>query len=204
MPDTPRKLGIMGGTFDPIHYGHLRIAELAREAFDLDQVVFVPNRRPVHKDNGRVSPARARLAMTELAVASNPRFACSRMEFDRAGPSYAIDTVRGFRVLYPDLEALCFITGADTIREIFTWHQAKQLMQECQFIAVTRPGFDNADLHGLQESILPSYVSLLAAPGLEISSTDLRRRVRAGLSIKYLVPEAVEEYLLRHALYHDA
>jgi len=200
MLNVVRRLGIMGGTFDPIHYGHLRIAELACEAFALDQVVFVPNGRPAHKDNSAVGSARARLAMTELAVASNPRFACSRMEFDRAGPSYAIDTVRGFRRLYPHLDALCFITGADTIREIFTWHQARQLMQECQFIAVTRPGFANADLHGLEESMLPSY-SYLAAPGLEISSTDLRRRVRAGLSIKYLVPEAVEEYIRREGLY---
>ncbi len=201
MPDTIRRMGIMGGTFDPIHYGHLRIAELAREEFGLDQVVFVPNGRPAHKDYRAVSSAPARLAMTELAVASNPHFACSRMETDREGPSFAIDTVRGFRLLYPDLDMLCFITGADTIREIFTWHQAKQLVQECQFIAVTRPGFDETSLHGSEGITLPHYVSFLAAPGLEISSTDLRRRVRAGRSIKYLVPEAVEEYIRHQGLY---
>jgi len=201
MPDTLRRMGIMGGTFDPIHYGHLRIAELAREAFMLDQVVFVPNGRPAHKDNDAVSAPHARLAMTERAVASNPHFACSRMETDREGPSYAIDTVRGFRQSYPALETLYFIIGADTIPEIPTWHKAAQLVQECQFIAVTRPGFDAGVLHKAEESALPEYISFLAVPGLRISGTDLRDRVRAGRSIKYLVPEAVEEYLLRHALY---
>jgi len=201
MPDTLRRLGIMGGTFDPIHYGHLRIAELAREAFDLEQIVFVPNGRPAHKDSAAVSNARARLEMTELAVASNPYFACSRIEIDRAGPSYAIDTVRGFRRLYPALEALYWITGADTIREIPTWHLAAQLVQECEFIAVTRPGFDEARLYGSEARAVPGYVSFLAAPGLEISSTRLREDVRAGRSIKYLVPEAVEEYIRHQGLY---
>jgi len=201
MLDTSRKLGIMGGTFDPIHYGHLRIAELAREVFDLDQVVFVPNGRPAHKDNNAVSRAEARLAMTALAVASNPRFACSRSEIDREGPSYAIDTVRGFRQSYPALEAMYWIIGADTIREIPTWHKAEQLVQECRFIAVTRPGFDAPSLDGLEAGALPSDVSFLAAPGLEISSSRLREDVRAGRSIKYLVPEPVEEYLLQNALY---
>lgn len=201
MTDTVRRMGIMGGTFDPIHYGHLRIAELAREAFALDRVVFVPNGMPAHKDNGLVSPPHARLAMTELAVASNPHFACSRIEIDRAGPSYALDTVRGFRHAHPVLKALYWIIGADTIPQIPTWHQADRLVQECHFIAVTRPGYDDASLYGLEERVPPSCVSFLAAPGLEISGTRLREDVRAGRSIKYLIPEAVEAYLLQNALY---
>lgn len=191
----------MGGTFDPIHNGHLRIAELAREAFRLDQVVFVPNGRPAHKNNAGVSSAHARLAMTELAIASNPHFACSRLEIDRDGPSYALDTVRAFRRERPDLEALFWITGADTISQIPTWHKADRLAQECRFIAVTRPGFDAAFVLTGESGSLPISVSLLAAPGLDISSTDLRRLVRAGRSIKYLVPEAVEEFVLREGLY---
>ncbi len=201
MPDTLQRLGIMGGTFDPIHYGHLRIAELARQAFGLDQVAFVPNGRPAHKDNAGVSGAEARLEMTALAVASNPYFACSRMEIDRAGPSYAIDTVRDFRQAYPALDALYWIIGADTLWEIPTWHQAAHLVQECQFIAVTRPGFDEAHLCEGDARALPGYVSFLAAPGLDISGTGLREDVRAGRSIKYLVPEAVEEYIRHQGLY---
>src|ERR1700712_5003813 len=136
-----RPIGIMGGTFDPIHYGHLLMGEEARQAFALDQVIFVPNGHPAHKKPYLVSQPEDRYAMPRLATASNPAFACSRVELDRPGPSYTIDTLRHFRRELPDLEALYFITGADAILEILSWHEAENLVDEFLFIAVTRPGF---------------------------------------------------------------
>ncbi len=196
-----RRLGIMGGTFDPIHYGHLLMAEEAREAFALDQVVFVPNGQPVHKKKYLVSPPEDRYAMTVLATASNPYFSCSRAEIDRPGPSYAVDTVRQFREEHSDLDALYFISGADAILEIMSWHEPEALMQMCLFIAVTRPGFVLGRLHEILEAQFLPRVSFLPIPGLEISSTDLRRRAREGRSLKYLTPEAVERYIQEHRLY---
>ena len=156
------RIGIMGGTFDPIHYGHLLMAEEARQAFALDQVVFVPNGRPAHKKAYLVSSPEDRYAMTLLATGSNPCFSCSRIEIERPGPSYTIDTLRAFRELYPDLDAQYFITGADAVLEILTWHEYDKLMQECQFIAVTRPGFvlerlsEIADADFLDRVLLPA------------------------------------------------
>ena len=196
-----QRLGIMGGTFDPIHYGHLLMAEEARTAFALDQVMFVPNGRPAHKKVYAVSSPEDRSAMTLLATASNPDFSCSRLELDRPGPSYTIDTLRAVRQMYPDLEALYFITGADAVLEILTWHEYDKLAQECRFIAVTRPGFV---LERLAETVGQEFldcVSFLPIPGLEISSTDLRRRVREGQSVKYLTPEPVEAYIRQQGLY---
>lgn len=194
----------MGGTFDPIHYGHLLMAEEARAAFALDRVVFVPNGRPAHKKVYAVSPPEDRYAMTLLATASHPDFVCSRVEIERPGPSYTIDTLRHFRRTHPDLEALYFITGADAVLEILTWHEYDKLAQECRFIAVTRPGFV---LQALGEIAGPEFlarVSFLPIPGLEISSTDLRRRAREGRGLRYLTPEPVEAYIRREGLYQAA
>ena len=191
----------MGGTFDPIHYGHLLMAEEARTAFALDQVVFVPNGRPAHKKAYLVSSPEERYAMTLLATGSNPAFSCSRLEIERPGISYTIDTLRAFRGLYPELEALYFITGADAVLEILTWHEYAQLVHECQFIAVTRPGFVLERLSEIADSEFLHRVFFLPIPGLEISSTDLRRRVREGRSIKYLTPEPVEAYIRQQGLY---
>lgn len=191
----------MGGTFDPIHFGHLLMAEEARQAFSLDKVVFVPNGRPAHKKAYRVSEPEDRFRMTELATADNPSFSCSRIEVDRPGLSFAVDTVREFRRILPGIEDLYFITGADAILEILTWHEADMLAEACRFIAVTRPGFD---LDRLREIVPPSFLSrvtFLAIPGLEISSTDLRRRVREARSLRYLMPEAVQDYIDAHGLY---
>ncbi len=199
-----RRMGIMGGTFDPIHYGHLLMAEEARTAFALEQVVFVPNGRPAHKKAYLVSRPEDRYAMTRLATASNPAFACSRLEIDRPGLSYTIDTLTHFRREFPDLEALYFITGADAILEILTWHDAGKLVDEFQFIAVTRPGFRLEQLGKVVNEQFVQRVSFLPIPGLEISSTDLRHRVRDGRSIKYLTPEPVEEYIGSRGLYRDA
>lgn len=196
-----QRLGIMGGTFDPIHYGHLLMAEEARQAFALDAVVFVPNGQPAHKKSYLVSPAEARYAMTMLATESNPYFSASRMEIDRPGPSYTIDTLRQFRALYPDLAALYFITGADAVLEIPTWHEYDTLVQECFFVAVTRPGFALERLSEIADTAFLRRVSFLPIPGLEISSTDLRKRLREGRSVKYLTPEPVEAYLKEQGLY---
>jgi nicotinate-nucleotide adenylyltransferase len=200
--DQPvRRLGIMGGTFDPIHIGHLLMAEEARQAFSLDRVVFVPNGRPAHKKSYQVTQPDDRYAMAELATASNPYFLCSRIEVDRPGPSYAIDTIRAFHAEYPDLDALYFITGADAILQILTWHDYKALMRECMFIAVTRPGFILERIWEIVPADLLERVSFLSIPGLDISSTELRRRIREGRSVKYLTPEAVEQHIVSHGLY---
>ncbi len=196
-----RRLGIMGGTFDPIHYGHLRMAEEARQAYALDQVVFVPNGQPPHKTHTRLSSAEDRYQMAKLATASNPHFDCSRVEIDRDGPSYTLDTVRHFRQEYSELDALYFITGADAILQILTWHQPENLVQQCEFIAATRPGFDLEHFTQVAPPEFLQRVSFLTIPGLDISSTDLRRRVQEGRSIKYLTPESVEEFVLERRLY---
>lgn len=196
-----QRLGIMGGTFDPIHYGHLLMAEEARQAFALDDVVFVPNGRPAHKKAYLVSSPEERYAMTLLATGSNPCFSASRIEIERPGPSYTIDTLREFRRLYPDLDALYFITGADAVLEILTWHESDNLARECQFIAVTRPGFVLDQLHDLVDTEFLDRVHYLPIPNIEISSTDIRRRVREGRSIKYLTPEPVEAYIRQQGLY---
>lgn len=196
-----QRLGIMGGTFDPIHYGHLLMAEEARQAFALDDVVFVPNGRPAHKKAYLVSSPEERYAMTLLATGSNPCFSASRIEIERPGPSYTIDTLREFRRLYPDLDALYFITGADAVLEILTWHESDNLARECQFIAVTRPGFVLDQLHDLVDTEFLDRVHYLPIPNIEISSTDIRRRVREGRSIKYLTPEPVEAYIHQQGLY---
>ena len=196
-----QRLGIMGGTFDPIHYGHLLMAEEARQAFTLDEVVFVPNGRPAHKKAYLVSSPEDRYAMTRLATASNPYFSASRIEIDRLGVSYTIDTLREFRAMYPKLEEQYFITGADAVLEILTWHEYDKLASECRFIAVTRPGFVLEQLSAITSAEFLSRVSFLPIPGLEISSTDIRNRVREGLSIKYLTPEPVEAYVQEQGLY---
>ena len=196
-----QRIGIMGGTFDPIHFGHLLMAEEARQAFALDQVVFVPNGRPAHKKAYLVSSSEDRFAMTLLATESNPYFTCSRIELDRPGPSYTIDTLRAYRALHPDLDALYFITGADAVLEILSWHEYDKLADECRFIAVTRPGFVLDRLEEMLDADFLHQISFLSIPGLEISSTDLRRRVREGRSVKYLTPEAVEGYIEQNGLY---
>lgn len=191
----------MGGTFDPIHYGHLLMAEEARQAFALDRVVFVPNGRPAHKKVYAVSSPEDRYAMTLLATASNPYFRCSRMEVERPGTSYTIDTLRAIRATHPDLDALYFITGADAVLEILTWHEYDRLTEECRFIAVTRPGFVLERMRDVVSAEFLNRVSFLPIPALEISSTDIRRRVREGRSVKYLTPEAVEDYVQQNGLY---
>ena len=198
----PGRVGIMGGTFDPIHYGHLVTAEAARTQFRLDKVVFVPSGRPPHKMGG-AADADDRLIMTQMAIATNRDFDLSDTEARREGYSYSIDTVREFIGLYGPEAELFFITGADAILTISTWKDADELINLCTFIAATRPGFDLAEL----EKLPPAWqqrIKLFEIPALAISSTDIRRRVRQGESIKYLLPEAVEHYIRRRSLYLEA
>ena len=198
-----KKLGIMGGTFDPIHYGHLVTAEAARNNFDLDAVIFVPSGKPPHKKDYRVTDAKHRYLMTVLAVVTNPYFYVSKTEIDREGHSYTIDTIRAFRKKYPSAE-LYFITGADAILEILTWKSVDEIIQKCFFIAATRPGYDLKGLSnkfGTITKTLCGRIYTIEVPALAISSTDIRGRVTANKPIKYLVPEAVEQYVLKNGMY---
>jgi nicotinate-nucleotide adenylyltransferase len=200
------RLGIMGGTFDPIHQGHLVTAEEARAQFALDRVLFVPNRHPPHKDPADVTDPEHRYLMTFLATVSNPHFSTSRIEIDRPGASYTIDTIRDLTAESPSA-ALYYITGADAILQILRgeWEQSAELLGMCHFIAATRPGFA-IDLETLRRSNFTSRtlenVHVMTIPAMAISSTDIRTRVQTGRPIKYLVPEAVESYIAKHGLYH--
>jgi nicotinate-nucleotide adenylyltransferase len=191
----------MGGTFDPIHYGHLIAAEEARFRFGLSRVIFVPCGVPPHKKPYEVTPAEHRYAMTVLATASNPHFVVSRVEIERPGPSYAVDTVKIFRQQFGERAELFFITGLDAVLEILTWKSHDELIRLCRFIAVTRPGYDAVKLRERLPSDYLERIDLLAIPGMDISSTMIRERVRKGEPIRYLTPEAVCDYIAKHGLY---
>ncbi len=197
------KIGIMGGTFDPIHYGHLVAAEGARHHFDLEVVVFVPAARPPHKGARAITDPAHRLNMTVLATGSNPDFEVSDVEIKRMGTSYTIETVSYFHQAWPDSD-ICFITGADAVLEILTWHRVRELLDLCSFIAATRPGYRLENLAETLKGLPPGYIdriSVMEVPALAISSTDIRDRVRRGMPIKYLLPEEVENYIYEKGLY---
>lgn len=185
----------MGGTFDPIHHGHLVAASEVAQSFDLDEVVFVPTGEPWQKTD--VSPSEHRYLMTVIATASNPRFTVSRVDIDRAGPTYTIDTLRDLAERRPGAE-LFFITGADAVAQIFSWRNHDELWALAHFVAVSRPG------HVLNTAGLPSEdVSQLEIPALAISSTDCRDRVERGHPVWYLVPDGVVQYIAKHHLYRS-
>lgn len=185
----------MGGTFDPIHHGHLVAASEVAKVFELDEVVFIPTGNPYQKRN--VSSGEHRYLMTVIATASNPSFRVSRVDIDRGGPTYTIDTLRDVRRLLPDAD-LFFITGADAIEQILQWKDAAEMFDVARFVAVTRPG------HDLVLDGLPSdRVSVLEVPALAISSTDCRERVRRGYPVWYLVPDGVVQYIAKHRLYRS-
>ncbi|QDB79754.1 nicotinate-nucleotide adenylyltransferase [Georgenia sp. 311] len=189
------RIGVMGGTFDPIHHGHLVAASEVADVFSLDQVLFVPTGEPVFKQDREVTAAEHRYLMTVIATASNPRFNVSRVDIDRPGLTYTIDTLRELRSTYPDAE-LFFITGADVLPEILRWKDADELWSLAHFVGVNRPG------HHLDDTGLPSSgVSLMEVPAMAISSTDCRDRVRAGMPVWYLVPDGVVQYIHKHGLY---
>lgn len=189
------RIGVMGGTFDPIHHGHLIAASEVAQSFDLDEVVFVPTGLPWQKD--KVTESEHRYLMTVIATASNPRFTVSRVDIDRDGPTYTIDTLRELKQARPDAE-LFFITGADAIAQILSWRDHGELWDLAHFVAVSRPG------HVLSTEGLPTAnVSQLEIPALAISSTDCRARVRAGNPVWYLVPDGVVQYIAKHHLYRS-
>jgi len=190
----------MGGTFNPIHTGHLVTADEARHAFDLDEIVFVPAGRPWQKDRADVAPAEDRYLMTVIATASDPSFRVSRIELDREGPTYTLDTMRLLRDEEPDAEFL-FITGADAILQILTWKDPAAILRETRFIAATRPGYDLDRLEKELPEDLEDRVSVMEIPALSISSTDVRRRAREGRPLTYLVPPGVAAYIRKAGLY---
>ncbi|HEY9478249.1 MAG TPA: nicotinate-nucleotide adenylyltransferase [Microbacteriaceae bacterium] len=189
------RIGVMGGTFDPIHNGHLVAASEVAQHFHLDEVVFVPTGQPYQKQNA--TPGEHRYLMTVIATASNPMFTVSRVDIDRGGPTYTIDTLRDLRAERPDAE-LFFITGADAVEQILDWKNIDELWSLAHFVAVSRPG------HTLTVSNLPQQVvSLLEVPALAISSTDCRARVGRGFPVWYLVPDGVVQYISKYHLYRS-
>ena len=197
------KVGVMGGTFDPIHLGHLATAESVREIFQLDEILFIPAARPPHKVEKNVTPELHRLMMTFLATKSNENFQVSPMEILRDGLSYTLETVNELHKKLGSSTDLFFIIGADSLRDLPTWYQSRELVKRCHFIATTRPNVevDFAALKKFFGKLGTQKIHQVATPGIEISSTEIRRRVKAGLSIKYLVPEVVEEYIAKENLY---
>jgi nicotinate-nucleotide adenylyltransferase len=187
----------MGGTFDPVHHGHLVAASEVQARFDLDEVIFVPTGEPWQKSHQEVSAAEDRYLMTVIATASNPRFSVSRVDIDRGGTTYTVDTLQDLRAAHPDAQ-LFFITGADALEQILSWRRAEELFALAHFVGVTRPGYRLAGEH------LPSgSVSLVEVPAMAISSTACRARVAAGQPVWYLVPDGVVQYISKRALYGD-
>ncbi len=192
-----RQIGIMGGTFDPIHCGHLLAAEQAREQAELDEVWFLPAHIPPHKQHEQITAAHHRLRMVELATADHPAFRVSRLELDRSGPSYTIDTMRQLIGTYPDAQFF-FIVGGDMVNSLPQWHRFSELVQLVRFIGLYRPGstFDRQSL--------AASVTFVEMPLWDVSSSLIRQKVRAGRSIRYLVPQAVERYIKENRLYGDS
>jgi nicotinate-nucleotide adenylyltransferase len=200
-----RKLGVMGGTFDPIHHGHLVAASEVANRFDLDEVIFVPAGQPWQKADKQVSPAEDRYLMTVIATASNPRFSVSRVDIDRGKPTYTVDTLREIHSTYPDAE-LYFITGADALSNILTWQDWAELFELAKFVGVSRPGYElNADHLAEHLRDLPvDAVTMIEVPALAISSSECRRRAAENRPVWYLVPDGVVQYISKRHLYVPA
>lgn len=202
-----KKIGIMGGTFNPIHHGHLVTAQEALSQFSLDKVIFIPTGNPPHKIADRIASAEDRYIMTVIATSSNSNFFVSRIEIDRKGQSYTRDTVRELKKIYGGDSQLFFITGADAILEILTWKDTDEIVSMCKFIAATRPGYNMARLEDLKKRLFGNKplaskkIFVMEIPALSISSTDIRIRLRENRPIDYLVPEGVSNYILKHGLY---
>ncbi len=190
------RIGVMGGTFDPVHHGHLVAASEVAHFFSLDEVIFVPTGQPWQKEDRKVSRSEDRYLMTVIATASNPRFSVSRVDIDRPGPTYTIDTLRELRAFRGEQAEWFFITGADALSRMISWQDAEELFKLAHFIGCTRPG------HQLSTQGLPQEgVSLIEIPALAISSSECRERVGAGEPIWYLVPDGVVQYIAKRRLY---
>ena len=202
-PVMGEKIGILGGTFNPPHLGHLVMAMDAMEEARLDRVVFVPAARPPHKLHlADIAPADDRLAMTRLAVTDEPRFSVSDVELRRGGPSYTVDTLRALAGELPGAE-LCLIIGGDTLRELPSWRAVEEILGLCRVITVARPGFDRERMRPALPGDWPERLlaGVVAGHGLDISSTDIRLRVASGRCIRFLVPDAVAAYIAQRNLY---
>lgn len=203
IPDSLRRVGVMGGTFDPIHNGHLVAASEVADRFDLDVVVFVPTGQPWQKKGKRVSPAEDRYLMTVIATAANPSFRVSRVDIDRGGNTYTVDTLTDMRKIYPDAE-LFFITGADALNKILTWRDWESMFDLANFVGVTRPGYELSELDSpLAREVDAGRLSLVEIPAMAISSTDCRERAMSGRPVWYLVPDGVVQYIAKHRMYVD-
>ena len=194
----PTRIGVMGGTFDPIHHGHLVAASEVQAWFDLDEVIFVPTGQPWQKSEREVSAAEDRYLMTVVATASNPRFSVSRADIDRGGPTYTVDTLRYLARAYPKAD-LYFITGGDALAQILSWRDADELFELAHFVGCTRPGHQITEL--TLEGLPRERVTIVEIPALAISSTECRNRVRAGEPVWYLVPDGVVQYIAKRSLY---
>jgi nicotinate-nucleotide adenylyltransferase len=201
-----KKIAVMGGTFDPIHYGHLVAAEAVRDELGIEKIVFMPTGNPPHKQGIGITDALTRYIMTVLATSGNPYFCVSRIETDRAGMSYTIDTVKALKALCDKDCEIYFITGADAVEELPTWHKPEELMKICKFIGVTRPGIKPHNMQGNIQELEEKYgadIRFLEVPALAISSTDIRNRVFAGKTVSYLMPTAVSSYIANEGLYKE-
>ncbi|SHJ82434.1 nicotinate-nucleotide adenylyltransferase [Paramaledivibacter caminithermalis] len=199
-----KKIGLMGGTFDPIHYGHLVLAEQIRTRFNLDKVYFIPVGIPPHKQGKKITSSKHRYFMTLLATITNPYFEISKIEIEDDGISYTVNTIKKFKETVDYNAELYFITGADAIYELESWKNVKELLGLCNFIAASRPGIDEDKLKSKIKDLKEKYngnIILTSVPALAISSTDIRNRVKKGESIKYITPESVEYYIYKNSLY---
>ncbi|WP_126939865.1 nicotinate-nucleotide adenylyltransferase [Veillonella sp. VA142] len=202
MVDKRKRIGILGGTFNPIHLGHLMIAEMALEAFGLNRVIFVPAKEPPHKETD-VIESKYRLEMVRAAVLDNPNFVVSDVEMQREGKSYTIDTLRYFHDVYGPTTEFFFIAGTDTIQNLPTWKYIEELLDMCEFIGAIRPGAtddigESIEWFGQRES----RIHILEVPEMKLSATDLRHRLRHGLSTRYMLPRSVYQYIKEHKIYN--
>lgn len=194
---TTKKIGLFGGTFDPVHYGHLILAEHIREQGGLDEILFIPAHIHPLKDNSEISQASHRLQMLQLAISGNPYFSISEIEITQNTTSYTIDTIRQLSAQYPDRTDLVFLLGSDNIAQFHLWHQPQELLSLCRFLVFGRSGSSDA----IADSPYKDQFEFVAAPLIEISSTEIRQRCQRQLSIRYLVPERVATYIQRNHLY---
>jgi len=206
MAGKAERIGISGGTFDPIHYGHLIIAEETRENLGLDRVIFIPAGKPPHKEAAAVSDASHRYRMVCEAVGTNPFFEVSDIEIKRPGYTYTVDTLNELKSVYGENAKLFFITGADVIRELLIWKECGKVFGMCEFVAALRPGYDKDDMADWMKYLADRFnavIHVAEAPLIGISSTQIREKVKKGKSIKYLVPESVERYIYENGLYRN-
>ncbi|MCX7423518.1 MAG: nicotinate-nucleotide adenylyltransferase [Planctomycetia bacterium] len=202
---TRRRIGIYGGSFDPIHLGHLLLAETCREVCALDEVWFLPCANPPHKPVGSLSAGQLRVEMIELAIAGNPWFKVCRIELDRSGPSFTVETLRQLTLQHPTAE-FCFLMGADSLADLPQWREPRTILELAEVIAVNRGHQTPLSVDLLENqlgSLARDRVSLVAMPAIDVSATDLRERVRSNRSTRFRIPRAVEVYITQHGLYRE-